>query len=95
MSNALLTTQDYVTSKKETGKNIYPTINRYDIMEAILSVDINDIERCKLSNMYSEILTMEKADLKYIDKIAVSSTFDSEIYEILKKWRSSEKCAVQ
>lgn len=82
----------YPHNQKNKTKNIFPTIKRYDIMEAILSVDINDNERSKLSNIYSEILDMERTDLKYIDKITVSSTDDSEIYEILAKWKNKKKC---
>ena len=91
MQNVAVMANEYVSSKKKRGRNLFPTINRYDVMEAILSVNINDIERNKLSNMYSQILSMEKDDLKYIEKVAVSSTSESEIYDILARWKNGKE----
>lgn len=62
-----------------------PSIRRTDIMRGILSHELNDIEKTKLSNLYAEITYMEKRDLKYIREITVSCQSDSEIYDILKK----------
>lgn len=82
----------YPQEQKNKVKNTFPIIQRYDVMEAILSVDINEHERSKLSNIYSEILNMERIDLKYIDKITVSSNDDSEVYDILSKWKTHKRC---
>ncbi len=66
-------------------KKSFPTISRTDIMMGILSEKLDSLERVKLSNLYAEIICMEKCDLKYISEIVVSSQNDLEIYELLKK----------
>lgn len=76
---------------KQKVKNLFPTIKRADIMSGILSPDINDEERSKLSNLYAEIISMEKVDLKYISEITVSSPIDIEIYEMLRKLNKLKK----
>lgn len=72
---------------KQKIKKTLPTISRSDIMSGILSSALNHNERAKLSNLYTEIVYMEKKDLKYIREIVVSSQSDLEIYEMLKKVR--------
>lgn len=84
MQEAILHLNEVGNKKKDINETI-PTINRADIMEGILSTALNTSERSLLSNLYSEITYMEKKDLKYINKIAVSCQKDLEIYEILKK----------
>lgn len=72
-------------SKQSKKTKTIPSINRVDIMSGILSEDLDNAERLKLSNLYAEITYMEKKDMKYINKITVSSQSDLEIYEIIKK----------
>lgn len=69
---------------KPKQKKTYPMISRTDIMNGILSSDLSEKERSKLSNLYAEITYMEKKDFKYISEIAVSNKSDLEIYEMLK-----------
>lgn len=86
MEEALLYINEVGKRKnKPKNKSTFPVISRSDIMAAILSESINDFERIKLSNLYAEIICMEKKDLKYISQIAVSSKSDFEVYEIIKK----------
>lgn len=66
-------------------KKTFPTISRADLMSGILSENLSNIERSKLSDLYLEILCIEKQDLKYISEIPVSSKSDLEIYEMIKK----------
>lgn len=82
-----------VGKRKEAHKikKTLPMIQRSDIMSAILSADLTNVERSMLSNLYAEITYMEKRDLKYISEIAVSSQNDLEIYEILKKLNKKSK----
>ncbi len=76
---------------KSKIKNTFPTISRTDIMSGILSETLNASDRVKLSKLYAEIIYMEKKDLKYISKIAISSQSDFEIYEMLKRIKKMEK----
>lgn len=70
---------------KQKIKKTFPTISRTDIMIGILSENLSNKERSRLSNLYAEILCIEKKDLKYISEIVVSSKSDLEIYEMIKK----------
>lgn len=76
---------------KQKVKKTFPTISRTDIMLGILSESLSDVERSKLSNLYAEILYMERRDLKYISEIAVSSQSDLEIYEMIKRFNKISK----
>ena len=80
-------------TEKKKGKYLksIPSINRIDIMSGILSTNVNQDERYKLSNLYAEITYMEKSDLKYINKITVSCQSDMEIYEILRRVKKEEQ----
>ena len=77
-------------SKPKT-RNMFPMINRSDIMSGILSENINENERIMLSKLYAEIIFMERKDLKYISEIAVSSQRDSEVFDILQKIRRTKE----
>lgn len=79
-----LATRNYVNNKRK-NQNAFPTIKRYDIMEALLSRDIEDNYKDRLSNMFTEILYMEKENMQYIDAITVSSASDVEIFDLLEK----------
>ena len=79
-----LATRNYANNKRK-NQNAFPTIKRYDIMEALLSKDIEDNYKDRLSNMFSEILYMEKENMQYIDAITVSSASDVEIFDLLEK----------
>lgn len=79
-----LATRNYANNKRK-NQNAFPTIKRYDIMEALLSKDIGDNYKDRLSNMFSEILYMEKENMQYIDAITVSSASDVEIFDLLEK----------
>lgn len=91
MQEAMLYINEIGNRKNKTkSKNMFPRINRSDIMSGILSEKINENERIKLSKLYAEIIYMETKDLKYISEIAVSSERDSEVFEILKKISQKE-----
>lgn len=79
-----LAARNYVNNKRK-NQNAFPTIKRYDIMEALLSRDIEDNYKDRLSNMFTEILYMEKENMQYIDAITVSSASDVEIFDLLEK----------
>ena len=79
-----LATRNYSNNKRK-NQNAFPTIKRYYIMEALLSKDIGDNYKDRLSNMFSEILYMEKENMQYIDAITVSSASDVEIFDLLEK----------
>lgn len=66
-------------------KQALPVIKRTDIMEAILSSELDKTFQAKLSNLYAEITYIEKIDQKYMSEVVVASKEDFEIYEILKK----------
>lgn len=76
---------------KRKPKQSFPVIKRTDIMEAILSPELDKISQSKLSNLYAEITYIEKIDLKYMSEVVVASKEDFEIYEILKKLQK-KKC---
>lgn len=65
--------------EKQNAKKGLPTIKRIDIMEAILSSDLDRVTRLRLSNLYAEMV-----DLKYMSEIAVPSEDNLELYNILK-----------
>ena len=69
---------------KRKTKQAFPVIKRTDIMEAILSSELDKTSRSKLSNLYAEITYIEKIDLKYMSEVVVASKEDFEVYEILK-----------
>lgn len=76
---------------KPKVKKTFPTIKRIDIMEGILSPELDKATRLKLSNLYAEITYMEMTDFKYISEIAVSSKDDFELYNILKCLNKQKK----
>lgn len=76
---------DKTEKRKKKIKKTFPTIRRVDIMSGILSPELSQIDRLKLSNLYAEITYMEKKDMKYISEIVVSCQSDLDIYEMLKK----------
>ena len=76
---------------KPKTKKTFPTIKRVDIMEGILSPDLDKSTRSRLSNLYAEITYTEMVDLKYITEIAVSSEDDLELYNILKCLNKQKK----
>mgnify|MGYP004534763185 CR=1 FL=1 len=76
---------------KRKVKQAFPVIKRTDIMEAILSPELDKTSLSKLSNLYAEITYIEKLDLKYMSEIVVASKDDFEIYEILKNYKR-KKC---
>lgn len=78
-------------SSKRKEKKTFPTIQREDIMKYILSNDISDIERYKLSSMYYDIVKMETQNLQYVTEIAISSQNDSEIYDLINKLKNRDK----
>ena len=67
-----LAVRNYASNNRKK-QNAFPTIKRYDIMEAILSKDVDDYYKDRLSNMFAEILYMERENMQYIDAITVSS----------------------
>ena len=67
-----LATRNYANNKRK-NQNAFPTIKRYDIMEALLSKDIGDNYKDRLSNMFSEILYMEKEN-KYTNFFTIFHT---------------------
>ena len=78
---------------KPKMKKAFPTIKRTDIMEGILSTELDKITRSKLSNLYAEITYAEMVDLKYMSEVAVSSEEDLELYRILKEFNKQRKKA--
>lgn len=76
---------------KQNFKKGFPTIKRTDIMEAILSSELDKSTRLRLSNLYAEITYAEMVDLKYISEIAVASEDDLELYNIIKKFVKQQK----
>ena len=76
---------------KPKRKKTFPTIKRIDIMDGILSPELDKETRSKLSNLYAEITYAEKVDLKYMTEIAVSSEEDLELYNILKDLSKQRK----
>lgn len=90
MQETVKTTNVKEKKKRKTMKSI-PSINRVDIMSGILSANVNQDERYKLSNLYAEITYMEKSNLKYINKITVSCQSDMEIYEIIRRVKKKEQ----
>lgn len=77
---------------KRKTKQAFPVIKRTDIMEAILSSELDKTSRSKLSNLYAEITYIEKIDLKYMSEVVVASKEDFEVYEILKNLQKKRKC---
>lgn len=76
---------------KPKTKKAFPTIKRVDIMEGILSAELDKATRSKLSNLYAEITYVEMIDSKYMSEIAVSSKEDLELYNILKCLNKQKK----
>lgn len=76
---------------KQNSKKGLPTIKRIDIMEALLSSELDKVTRLRLSNLYAEVTYAEMIDLKYMSEIAVSSEDDLELYNILKKFNKQRK----
>lgn len=76
---------------KQKQKQSFPTIRRADIMEGILSPELDQSIRSKLSNLYAEITYAEMVDLKYMTEVTVSSEEDLELYNILKKYNKQRK----
>lgn len=80
---------------KQKNKTEIPTISRTDIMSGILSSELTDADRSKLSNLYGEIIYSEIKDLKYVSEITVSCQDDLEIYEMLKNLNKKKKTKAQ
>lgn len=78
---------------KTKVKKTFPIIKRVDIMEAILSSELDKTTRLRLSNLYAEITYTERIDLKYISEIVVSSADDLELYNILREFNKSKRKA--
>lgn len=76
---------------KPKPQKSFPTIKRTDIMEGILSLDLDKTTRSKLSNLYAEITYAEMVDFKYMTEVAVSSEEDLELYNILRKFNKQQK----
>lgn len=86
MSEEILYVKKLEKSKnKKKQRQSFPVIKRTDIMEAILSSELDKTSQSKLSNLYAEITYIEKIDFKYMSEVIVASKEDLEIYEILKK----------
>ena len=79
--------------EKPRRKKSFPTIKRVDIMDGILSSELDKETRSRLSNLYAEITYTEKIDLKYISEVAVSSEEDLELYRILRELNRQRKRA--
>lgn len=77
--------------QKTKSKKSFPTIKRKDIMEGILSPELDKSTRSRLSNLYAEITYAEMIDLKYMTEVAVSSEDDLELYNILKTYNKQQK----
>lgn len=78
-------------SQKIKKNKSFPTIQRYDIMNAILSEFTTSEEKSLLSLTYYEITKMEMADMKYITEIAISSQRDADIYNLINRLKIEEK----
>jgi hypothetical protein len=79
--------------KRSNGKpkQDFPIINRTDVMEAILSNELDENSRLRLSNLYAEITYIEQIDLKYMSEIVVSNEEDLEAYNILQDYRKQQR----
>ena len=77
--------------QKRKKKSTFPTIQRRDVMEYILSDVATKSERALLSSMYSEIVRMEMKKMEYITEIAISSQKDAEIYDLINRLKGEEK----
>lgn len=77
--------------QKRKRKPTFPTIQRRDVMEYILSDVATKSERALLSSMYSEIIRMEMKKMEYITEIAISSQKDAEIYDLINRLKGEEK----
>lgn len=78
-------------SKKGKKKKNFPTIQRSDIMNCILSEFATNEEKSLLSLLYYEITKMEMKDMKYITEIAISSQKDADVYDLINRLKSEEK----
>ena len=78
--------------QKKRKKSTFPTIQRQDVMECILSEFATQNERALLSSMYSEIIRMETKKMEYITEIAISSQRDADIYDLINRLKREEKC---
>ncbi|MBD5537867.1 MAG: hypothetical protein HDQ99_19890 [Lachnospiraceae bacterium] len=76
---------------KPKPKKAFPTIKRVDLMEGILSPELDKATRLKLSNLYAEITYAEMTDSKYMSEIVVSSKDDLELYNILRYLNKQKK----
>ena len=86
----------YAIKKRKCPKKIrtlkkYPTIQRSDVMNCILSEYATSEEKNLLSCMYYEITKMEMKDMKYITEIAISSKEDADIYDLIQRLKMKEK----
>lgn len=78
------------SQKPKKNKN-YPTIQRWDVMNGILSEFATQEEKTSLSLMYYEITKMEMRDMTYITEIAISSQRDADIYNLINRLKAKEK----
>lgn len=91
--------EDAVLYVKEVGKRsqnrkkkpTFPTIQRKDVMECILSDLATAHEKSLLSSMYYEIIRMETKKMQYITEIAISSQEEANIYDLINRLKSEEK----
>lgn len=75
---------------KLKSKKIFPTIKRNDLMEAIISFEIDKSDKSKLSNLYYNIVCKEKENLRYITEVSVTSKLDLEIYNLLRSLKDMD-----
>lgn len=78
-------------SQNKKKKSTFPTIQRKDIMECILSDFATCREKSLLSSMYYEITRMETKKMKYISEIAISSQAEADLYDLINRLKSEEK----
>lgn len=78
-------------SQKPKKHKSFPTIQRWDVMNGILSEFATQEEKSSLSLMYYEITKMEMRDMTYITEIAISSQRDADIYDLINRLKSEER----
>lgn len=78
-------------SQKRKEKSTFPTIQRKEVMEYILSDIATKSEKALLSSMYYEIVRMETKKMKYITEIAISSQEEADIYDLINSLKRKEK----
>ena len=77
--------------QKRKLKSTFPTIQRKDVMEYILSDIATKSEKALLSSVYSEIIRMETKKMQYITEIAISSQEEADIYDLIKRLKKEER----